>query len=43
MQHKKWIENTTIPVLTLSTEIGVPLEENIANIKAFVQELKQKH
>ena len=42
MQHKKWIENTTIPVLTLSTELDVSLEENIATIRAFVQELKQK-
>lgn len=42
-QHKKWIENTTIPVLTLSTEIGVPLEDNIAKIKEFVSALKQNH
>jgi deoxyadenosine/deoxycytidine kinase len=39
-QHKKWIENTNIPVLTLSTEIGVPVEENIEKIKEFIQKLK---
>ena len=39
-QHHKWIENTNIPVLTLSTEIGVPVEENIEKIKEFIQKLK---
>ena len=39
-QHKKWIENTNSPVLTLSTEIGVPVEENINKIIKFVDELK---
>jgi deoxyadenosine/deoxycytidine kinase len=40
-QHKKWIENTNIPVLTLSTEIGVPVEKNIQAIVDFIKELKQ--
>jgi deoxyadenosine/deoxycytidine kinase len=40
-QHKKWIQNTNIPVLTLSTEIGVPVEENVEKIKQFIEELKQ--
>jgi deoxyadenosine/deoxycytidine kinase len=40
-QHHKWIENTNIPVLTLSTEIGVPVEENINKIKEFIQKLKE--
>lgn len=39
-QHHKWIENTNIPVLILSTEIGVPVEENIEKIKQFIKELK---
>ncbi len=39
-QHKKWIENTNIPVLTLSTEIGVPIEKNIEEITQFIQKLK---
>jgi hypothetical protein len=43
MQHKKWIENTTIPVLILSTEAGVPVEENIEKIREFVHMLKQKY
>jgi len=39
IQHKKWIENTSIPVLTLSTEIGVSLEENIEKIRLFIEKL----
>lgn len=42
-QHKKWIENTNIPVLTLSTEIGVPVEENIEKIKEFIEILRNKY
>lgn len=38
IQHKKWIENTNIPVLTLSTE-GVPVENNIEEIKLFIESL----
>jgi deoxyadenosine/deoxycytidine kinase len=40
IQHKKWIENTNIPVLTLSTEPGVPVEKNIEEVVKFIQELK---
>lgn len=39
-QHEKWIGNTTIPVLTLSTEVGVSVEENMEHIRSFVQQLK---
>jgi hypothetical protein len=39
-QHEKWIANTTIPVLTLSTEVGVSVEENMEHIRSFVQQLK---
>lgn len=39
-QHKKWIENTNIPVLTLSTEVDVPLEKNIEEVKEFIEKLK---
>jgi len=42
-QHRKWIKNTNIPVLTLSTEIGVPVEENIEKIKSFIEKLKQNY
>lgn len=42
-QHHKWIENTNIPVLTLSTEIGVPVEENIEKIKEFIKKIKDSH
>jgi len=41
-QHEKWIANTTIPVLTLSTEIGVSVEENMQKIREFVKQLKNK-
>ena len=40
-QHKKWIKNTNIPVLTLSTEADIPVEENIERIRLFVDTLKQ--
>jgi deoxyadenosine/deoxycytidine kinase len=40
-QHKKWVENTNIPVLTLSTEVGVPVEKNIEEIKQFIEKLKE--
>lgn len=36
-QHKKWVENTDKPVLTLSTEPGISLSENIEKIRAFVK------
>lgn len=36
IQHKKWIATTDIPVLTLSTEIGVSMEENIEKIRSFI-------
>lgn len=42
-QHKKWIDNTTIPVLTLSTEAGVSLDKNIEEIKVFIEKLKQTY
>jgi deoxyadenosine/deoxycytidine kinase len=39
-QHKKWIDNTNIPVLTLSTEPGVSLDRNIDEIKEFIEKHK---
>jgi deoxyadenosine/deoxycytidine kinase len=42
-QHKKWVENTNIPVLTLSTEAGVPVEKNIEEIKSFIEKLKKMY
>ena len=39
-QHKKWIENTCLPVLTISTEADVSVEENIKRIRLFVDTLK---
>jgi deoxyadenosine/deoxycytidine kinase len=42
-QHHKWIQNTNLPVLTLSTEVGIPVEENIEKIKEFIQKLKEMY
>jgi len=42
-QHKSWIESTYIPVLTLSTEPGVSLENNLQQIRDFIQLLKTKN
>ena len=36
IQHKNWIATTDIPVLTISTEIGVSMEENIEKIRSFI-------
>lgn len=41
-QHKQWIESTDIPVLTLSTEPGISLENNLQQIRDFIQQLKNK-
>ena len=42
LQHKKWIESTDIPVLTLSTEPGASLENNLQQIREFIQQLKMR-
>lgn len=42
-QHKKWIGSTNIPVLTLSTEVGVPVEKNIQEIVEFIKKLKEMY
>jgi deoxyadenosine/deoxycytidine kinase len=41
-QHKQWIESTDIPVLTLSTEPGASLENNIQRVREFIEQLKKK-
>lgn len=42
-QHKKWISNTTVPCLELSTEENISLDENIQKIRDFIQMLKNKN
>lgn len=42
-QHKKWVEGTNLPVLTLSTEKDVPVEHNLQAIREFVTKLKAMH
>jgi deoxyadenosine/deoxycytidine kinase len=38
-QHRKWLDNTDLPVLPLSTEEGVPVADNIAAVRSFVEGL----
>lgn len=38
-QHHKWISNTEIPVLQISTEEGVDMNNTIAQIKGFIATL----
>lgn len=42
-QHKKWIEETDLPVLTLSTEPGASLEQNLQKIKEFITTLRENY
>jgi deoxyadenosine/deoxycytidine kinase len=41
-QHKKWVENTNLPVLTLSTELSVSLDENIEKILHFLESVQKE-
>lgn len=38
-QHNHWIATSHLPVLDISTEVGVSQEENIAKIRAWIDEL----
>ena len=38
-QHQRWVSTTDLPVLQISTEVGVPVDSNIAAIRAFVDKL----
>ena len=38
-QHNRWIENAHLPVLELSTENGVSMEENVRKIREWVTAL----
>ena len=38
-QHEKWLGETELPVLRISTEVGVPVAENVATVRAFVEGL----
>jgi len=41
-QHQKWIKETEMPVLEISTEDGVDVDATIEQIKKFIEELKSK-
>ena len=38
-QHKTWLSSTTLPVLELSTEEGISVDDNIAAIGSFISRL----
>lgn len=38
-QHQKWLSETPLPVLRISTEVGVPVEANVAAIRGFIERL----
>jgi deoxyguanosine kinase len=38
-QHNRWIETAHLPVLEISTEAGVSMEENVRKIREWVTEL----
>jgi deoxyadenosine/deoxycytidine kinase len=38
-QHQRWIAGTPLPVLRLSTEVGVPVSENVAAVRGFIDRL----
>ena len=38
-QHHRWLSETPLPVLRISTEAGVPVEENLAEIRRFIESL----
>jgi deoxyadenosine/deoxycytidine kinase len=38
-QHQKWLAGASQPVLRLSTETGSSLSDNIASLRAFINEL----
>jgi deoxyadenosine/deoxycytidine kinase len=38
-QHYKWLDNSKLPVLKVSTEPGASLDDNLAAIRAFVDKL----
>lgn len=40
-QHQRWVNTTDLPVLQISTEVGVPVASNITAIRAFVDKLLQ--
>lgn len=42
-QHNRWIENAHLPVLELSTEAGVSMEENVGKIREWVTALAKDH
>ena len=40
-QHQKWMDNTKLPTLILSTEDDIPVEENLKKVRAFIDKLRK--
>lgn len=40
-QHRRWLATTDRPVIHISTEVGVSVEDNIARVRAFVERLRE--
>ena len=42
-QHYKWLDNTTMPVCRISTEVGENVHKNVTHIKNFINEILVKN
>ena len=40
--HVEWVDSTPLPVLRVSTEDGVTREEQVAQVRAFIDELRAR-
>jgi len=38
-QHERWISGTELPVLRISTEVGIPIELTLSQIRGFLEEI----
>ena len=38
-QHQRWIASTELPVLQISTEVGVPVADNVTAVRGFIDRL----
>jgi hypothetical protein len=38
-QHERWLADTDLPVLRISTEVGIPIELTLSQIRAFLEEI----
>jgi len=38
-QHERWLADTDLPVLRISTEVGIPIELTLSQIRGFLEEI----